>query len=251
MALSVSITAEPLFEVAHHAITNSIFTSALVTIFLLYMIIKFANKKLDLTPKAYSLQNILEIIFEGFLNLYKSVLGEKKAKKYFPILTTIFLYILFSNWTELLPGLGSIGINTIHHGEKIFVPILRAPTADLNTTVALAIVAFVFIQYNGIKELGADYFKKFFINPIKKPIYTFVGFLELVGEFTKIISFAFRLFGNIFAGEVLLAVMTFLFPLFTTIPFLGMELFVGVIQAFVFMMLMLVFVAGAIEPHHS
>lgn len=134
-----------------------------------------------------------------------------------------------------------------HHGPTI-VPIFRAATADLNTTLALALISVTFTQFYGFKYLGAGYLTKFF-NFKQGPIFTFVGLLELVSEFAKIISFAFRLFGNIFAGEVLLAVIAFLIPALAPIPFIGLEIFVGFVQALVFAMLTLVFTNMATESH--
>lgn len=124
--------------------------------------------------------------------------------------------------------------------EPIFIPYFRAGTADLNTTIALALISVGATQYFGFQSLGLSYLKKYF-NFGKNPILTVVGLLELILEFAKIMSFAFRLFGNIFAGEVLLAVMTFLVPVIVPMPFYGLELFVGLIQGLVFAMLSLVF----------
>ena len=139
-----------------------------------------------------------------------------------------------------------------HGGEEesheVFVPLFRGPTADLNTTLALAIFSVLMIQYYGVKHLGKAYLKKFF--DFSNPINTFVGFLELISEFSKIISFSFRLFGNIFAGEVLLTVIAFLVPFIAPLPFLGLEIFVGFVQALVFMMLSLVFISMATTSHH-
>ncbi len=136
---------------------------------------------------------------------------------------------------------------TDHGGGEKFVPLFRGATADLNITLALALVSVALIQYVGMKNLGLGYFKKFidFSNPIK----FFIGILESVAEFAKILSFAFRLFGNIFAGEVLLAVMAFLVPLAAPIPFIGLEIFVGIVQALVFSMLTLVFMNLATIHH--
>jgi F-type H+-transporting ATPase subunit a len=248
MGLVISIAAETIFHIGNLAITNSVFTTFIVSALFITFALIFKFKKLQTIPGAKSLQNVTEALLEGFLNFYASIVGEKRAKRYFPILTTVFFFILVSSWFGLLPGVGPLGIKEIHDGEAVLVPLFRAPTADLNTTIALAIIAFFFIQTEGLKALKFNYIGKF-IN-FKNPIFTFVGFLELIGEFTKVISFAFRLFGNIFAGEVLLAVMSFLFPLLTSIPFLGLEIFVGVIQSLVFVMLMLVFTAGATAAHH-
>jgi F-type H+-transporting ATPase subunit a len=136
------------------------------------------------------------------------------------------------------------------HSKRVFVPFFRAATADLNTTIALALISVFLTQFYGVKFLGLSYFTKFF-NFKQGPIFTFVGILELVSEIAKIISFAFRLFGNIFAGEVLLAVIGFLVPVIAPIPFLGMEIFVGTIQALVFAMLSLVFINMATMGHEE
>lgn len=133
------------------------------------------------------------------------------------------------------------------HSEGVFVPYFRAGTADLNMTLALAIISQFFVQALGVQYLGLSYFGKFF--NFSSPIMFFVGILEFMGEFTKIISYAFRLFGNIFAGEVLLAVISFLVPVIVPMPFYGMELFVGMIQGLVFAMLSVVFFNMATVSH--
>lgn len=247
MGLGISIAAEPIFEIGNLVITNSLFTTFIVIGLFFLIVILFKTHKLETFPQGKSLQNFLEIIIEGFLNFFSSIVGITKARLFFPFLTTLFLFVLISNWFGLLPGVGSIGIWETHNGENILVPLFRAPTADLNTTIALALIGVIYIQIQGIKHLNLNYFKKFF--NFSSPIFFFVGFLELISEFTKIISFAFRLFGNIFAGEVLLSVMFFLLPALAPLPFLGLEIFVGVIQALVFAMLLTVFTAGATHKH--
>lgn len=131
--------------------------------------------------------------------------------------------------------------------HSTFVPILRPGTADLNTTLALGIISVALTQVFGVSALGLAYFKKF-IN-FSSPIMFFVGILEIISEFAKIISFAFRLFGNIFAGEVLLVVISFLVPVIVPMPFYGLEIFVGFIQALVFSLLSLVFFNMATQSH--
>jgi len=133
---------------------------------------------------------------------------------------------------------------------SVFVPLFRASTADLNTTIALALISVGMTQYYGVAYLGLSYFTKF-LNFKQGPIFTFVGLLEIISELAKIISFAFRLFGNIFAGEVLLAVIAYLLPLIAPVPFLGLEIFVGFIQALVFAMLTLVFINMATVGHED
>lgn len=149
------------------------------------------------------------------------------------------------------PALGQAFAGIEFPGDKVAMvyPFFRATFSDLNNTLALAIFAFLVIEFWGFQSLGIGYLGKFFINPLKNPILTFVGFLELLSEFIRIISFAFRLFGNIFAGGVLLLILTYLVPFLAPIGIYGLELFVGLIQAIVFSLLLLVFAVGAVEHH--
>jgi F-type H+-transporting ATPase subunit a len=305
-SLHISISAEPIFHVGQVAITNSILTSWIVSALLIILAIT-ASKTITHTRRPKGLQNVLEAIIEGLQGLVFDITQSKaKAREFFPIIATFFLFIWLNNWFGLLPGVGTIGIleetteaehayqtesvispayahGTEIHGTAVlaaeeahpeepaaethevveatetheavtpekttkFVPLLRAGTADLNTTLALALISVIFTQYIGFKYLGLSYLTKFF-NFKQGPIYTFVGLLELVSEFAKILSFAFRLFGNIFAGEVLLAVIAFIVPIIAPIPFLGLEVFVGFVQALVFAMLSLVFMSMATHAH--
>jgi len=248
MGLVISISPETIFSLGTFGVTNSYFTSIILLLSMFIFCVVFIPKNLNKIPKAYSLQNILELLMETFLHFYESIVGKTRARQWFAFLTTLFIFILLSSWSGLLPGVGSIGIHAIHEGEKELIPLFRSPSADLNTTIALAILGMLFVQYQGFSSLGIKYLKKFF--QFHSPMMTFVGFLELLGEFTKIISFAFRLFGNIFAGEVLLAVMSFLIPIFASLPFLGLEVFVGIIQSLVFTMLVIVFALGATKAQH-
>src|SRR5262249_23719736 len=147
--------------------------------------------------------------------------------------------VLFSNWLGLVPGVGSVTIGADA------IPLLRAPSSDLNFTLALALIAVTMVNIFGIAAMGFKERFSVFFN-FQSPIKFFVGILELVSEFARIISFTFRLFGNVFAGEVLLAIMAFLVPYILPLPFLFLEIFVGFIQAFIFGMLTLVFVALAV-----
>ncbi len=200
----------------------------------------FLTRRLTLVPGR--LQSLGEMVVEGILGLITGLLGSHSARKYFPILATFFLLIILSNWSGLLPGVGSIGLYGEH---EEFTPLFRAPTADLNTTMAFGLVAVVYVQFAGLQALGTHYLQKFF--NFSNPINFFVGILEIISEFSRLISFTFRLFGNIFAGEVLLAVVAFLIPVLVPIPFLGMELFVGFIQALVFTMLTATFLSMAVS----
>jgi len=198
------------------------------------------------------MQNIVEIVFEALLNLVESVTSDKKqARQFFPTIVTIFLFVLLSNWIGLLPGLGTVGLNHEHEGHITIIPFIRSTSADLNFTLALSLMTVILVQFTGIAALGAvKYGRKFLVSPFQKPyvIGTAVGILELVSEAGKVISFTFRLFGNVFAGEVLLTVMLHLVPYFLPLPFLFLEIFVGFIQALVFAMLTLVFLKMATLP---
>lgn len=240
----VSLSAETIFTIGSFPVTNSIFTSLIVSVLMISFAL-YARNKIVSTDRPTGLQNVVEWVFEGLFNLIYSVTNNRKTSLVlFPFIASFFLFILLNNWLGLMPGVGTINILDSTGYE---IPILRPGTADLNTTLALAIFSVATTQYIGFKYLSFAYFKKF-IN-FSSPIMFFVGILEIVSEFAKIISFGFRLFGNIFAGEVLLVVIAFLVPLIVPMPFYGLELFVGFIQALVFAMLSLVFFNMATISH--
>jgi F-type H+-transporting ATPase subunit a len=235
--LSISIAAEKIGSLWGFPITNSL----LATWFVMAVLIIFsfaATRNLSLVPSG--IQTLAELIVGALHDFFSSVTGTY-INSFFPLIATLFLFIITANWMGLLPGFSTIGF---YHGEE-FIPLLRGATSDLNTTIALALVAVIAIQYFGFKLVGPHYGKKF-LN-FKDPIAFFTGILETVSEFSRIISFAFRLFGNIFAGEVLLAVIAFLMPFILPLPFLTLELFVGFIQALVFSMLTAVFLNVAVS----
>ncbi len=244
-SLHISLSAEPLFNLHGFTVTNSILTTWIVTGFLI-LISLYLNRTLKTQGKISGLQLLFEFIIEGLHDLTETIAGSRKTRVFFPFVATFFIFIIVSNWSGILPGVGSIGVVKNVHGETEFVPIFRAPTADINTTLALGFISMVLVQYFGVKYLKLSYFKKF-LN-FNSFIDFFVGILELISDIAKVISFAFRLFGNIFAGEVLLAVIGYLLPLANS-PFLGMEVFVGFIQALVFAMLSLVFFSMATDSH--
>lgn len=245
-SLHISISAEPVFEIFGISITNSIATSWVITALILTFFY-FATKNLLLKGKLTRLQMFVELLIEGLYNIVESIAGKTKARLFFPLVMTFFIFIVPSNWSGLLPGAGSIGSNGIIKGNEVFIPILRGPTADINTTLALALIAMFMVQYYGFKFQGFKYLKKFF--DFSNPINAFVGILELVSDLSKVISFTFRLFGNIFAGEVLIAVMSYLVPLIAPMPFYALEVFVGIIQGLVFLMLATVFMNMATIGH--
>ena len=244
----ISIKAEPLFNIGSFVFTNSYLLSLIVVGIFVSLAVWLKNNLLMVPGK---IQSIFEIISDEIFKLMDTVLGSRRlSEQYFPLIATIFLFVLLSNWLGLLPGAGSLGLEheLEHHGEyrTVLIPFLRAPSADLNFTLALALVATISINMFGFMALGFKRHAGKFFN-FKNPIYTFVGLLELISEFVKIISFSFRLFGNIFAGEVLLIIIGFLGPYFLPLPFLFLEVFVGFIQAFIFAMLTLVFISMSVS----
>jgi F-type H+-transporting ATPase subunit a len=253
-------------------VSNSMLLSWIVTLVLI-IVTYAATHNMKLVPSG--LQNFMEMVVEALHGLVNDISGGR-GKRFFPFVATIFLYIILSNWLGLLPGVGPIGIKETHmvggHEEEIIVPLLRSPSADLNNTVALAIVSVLMTQVFAIMALGAvNYGLKwvnvkrlgeFFLALVgRRPrkgmgmllfwglIDIFVGLVELFSEVMKIVTFSFRLFGNVFAGEVILIVMAYLFAQFLPLPFYAFELFVGFIQAFVFAMLTLVFMSLATMQH--
>ncbi len=245
-SLHISIAAEPVTHLFGVPITNSIATSWVISALLILLCVKVGTS-LKVSGKLSRLQMFFEFLLEGLYGIVESITGSAKAKLIFPLVVSFFIFIVPSNWSGLLPGAGSIGFDGVIHGKEVFIPILRGPTADINTTLALAIIAMVMVQVYGFRFQGLHYLKKFF--NFSNPINAFVGILELVSEFSKIISFTFRLFGNIFAGEVLITVMTFLVPVIAPMPFYALEIFVGIIQGLVFMMLATVFINMATLGH--
>lgn len=247
--MEISIAAEKLFMLGSFPVTNSFLIGFLVSLGMV-LVTWFIFRKKELVPRG--LQNVFELIVEELLSFIESVTEDKaQAKKYFPLIATIFLFVLFSNWIGLLPGLGTVGLSHIKDGHSTIIPFLRSTSADLNFTLALSLIAVITVQFTGIVALGIiGYGKKFLVSPFHKPyvIGTIVGILELVSEVGKTISFTFRLFGNVFAGEVLLTVMLHLVPFFLPLPFMFLEIFVGLIQAVVFSMLTLVFLKMATIP---
>ncbi|TXH07483.1 MAG: F0F1 ATP synthase subunit A [Candidatus Moraniibacteriota bacterium] len=250
--MEISIAAEKLFSFGTFPVTNAFLIGAIVSGALMIGTRRIVERWQEVPRGA---QNVLETIVEALLDLIQSVtLDRRQALQFFPLIATIFLFVLFSNWAGLLPGLGTVGIYGEHNGHHTIIPFLRSTSADLNFTLALSLIVVLTIQFTGIAAMGImKYGQKFFVSPFHKPygIGTAVGLLELVSEVGKTISFTFRLFGNVFAGEVLLTVMLHLVPYLLPLPFLFLEIFVGFIQAVVFSMLTLVFLKMAtIPPEH-
>lgn len=251
-SLHISLSAEKIFELGPVAVTNSMFTGWIVSLFISLVLLSIVSK-FSIVPDW--IQNTYEVLYEFIYSTVQSVLGKELTDKLFPLFLTIFLFIMFGSWAGLLPGVSTIGFYEESHAadsysEKVPVPIFRAVTADINTAIALAIIVVVIIEFAGFKKHGISYLKKFF--NFSSPVALFVGLLEFISEIMRLVTFSFRLFGNIFAGEVILAVMLALTGVyfgFLVFPFLAFEVFVGVIQALVFVMLTSVFINLAVEHH--
>jgi F-type H+-transporting ATPase subunit a len=249
--LSISLASEVVGHIGSFAIRNTMLMAWLA---MMAMIIgALAMRLVGYRLQPGRMQTALEMGFEALYGLFGSILHEDRlTRRFFPMLATMFLFIVLGNWMGILPGVGSITILTSHEGKEVTVPLFRSMNADVNMTLAIALVSMIAVQMYGMAELGVKkYSGKFLVPPWKNPIGTFVGLLEFVSEISKLVSFTFRLFGNIFAGEVLLIVISFLIPYLIPVPFLGMELFVGLIQALVFAMLTTVFLKGAITEHEA
>ncbi len=294
----ISLAPEPVFELPGQgfAVTNTMLTSWL-SIVLLAGLAYFATRRMGLVPTG--LQNLMEAAVEALFGLVEQVAGENNATRFFPLVATIFIYILVANWMGLIPGFGSVGIaHEVHEGGHrmewvqipgaqvgllvneepgehevgwTVLPLLRSVATDLNMPLALALISLFATQLVGVQALGMGYFSKFLNlgwlrkilegrrsdaeRPVSRaeiimgPIDFVVGVLETVSEFGKLFSFSFRLFGNMFGGEVLLIVMAFLIPYVVSLPFFAFELFVGFMQAFVFAFLTLIFMSMATAGH--
>jgi F-type H+-transporting ATPase subunit a len=230
------------------------------------MVFYFGTRNMKLIPSRY--QTIVESVIGYLLGFCEDIAGVKYGRKFFAIVATIFLFVITNAWISLIPGIGTITIHTIEGHAELF----RGVNTDINFPLALALISFVFVEYWGIKTLGLGYFKKFinirrFVASIKLlfrgqfksaisglfygAMDIFIGLLEALSEIMRIISFTFRLFGNMTGGEILLLMMLFLAPFLLALPFYGLELFVGFIQALIFSGLTLVFANIAITPAHS
>lgn len=262
--MHLSLAAESIFYILGFPITNSIINTWLALIFFFIFSLALKIKGIHKIPSG--LQNFLELVLETVLKYIDSVTHDrKKSEKFLPIIASLFLFILILNWMGQLPGTGSLGRWEHKEGIKILVPFLRPSTSDLNTTLALAIFAVISTHVFGIISIGfLKHFNKYLhfgglfkaiktLNPLK--IFTaiinfFIGIIELFSEVAKTVSLSLRLFGNVFAGEVLLTVMASLIAYVIPLPFMFLELLVGLVQATIFAMLTLVFMQVATAEAH-
>lgn len=258
------IAAETVFSVGSFNVTNSLIATWLIVILLIALgiAVRASIKKI---PGKF--QTFFEMVIEFISDLCDQITGNHAlSKKISPIAVTVFLFILFNNWLGLLPGVGSIGKLVLHDGHYIIAPYLRGGTADVNTTLALSLFAVIAANIFGIiiigfRNVANKYINiKIMVNMVKNirkeptqlivaPITFFVGLLEIIGEIAKVASLSFRLFGNVFAGEVLLASMSAMVAFLVPTPFLLLEVMVGVIQAFIFTTLTVVYFTLAAQHH--
>jgi F-type H+-transporting ATPase subunit a len=249
-------------------ITNALVMTVLVDLVLVLIII-FGARNMQLVPRRF--QNVVETVVEGFYN-FATGIDRRNVGKFFPLPATIFIFFLVGNMLALVPGVGSIGMCVPEAasaasaaqegaGQSVFsglpgycgagnvlIPWLRAPAADLNVTFAFALSAVFMVEFFGVQALGLSYFTRFF-NLREGLLGFFVSLIELISEISRIVSFAFRIFGNIFGGEVILIVMSFLLAYVLPLPFYGFEIFVAFIQAVIFAVLTLVFMSNAVVAH--
>ncbi len=261
------LPAEVVFHLLGFPITNSII-AAWLSIIVLVGISYAITRRLKLIPTR--LQSILEAAVGWLLNFCQEVAGEKNGRRFFPIVATIFLFVITNAWLSLLPGFGSI---LITNAEGEAVHLLRGANTDINMPLALALISFIFVEYWGISSLGGLRYLKKFVNVgrffqsigqlvrgrlraglsgiFNGVIDVFVGTLEALSELIRIVSFTFRLFGNMTAGEILLLIVAFLVPWVLALPFYGLELLVGFVQALIFAGLTLVFATIAVTHHEA
>jgi F-type H+-transporting ATPase subunit a len=264
---NVELPAEPVLHIGHFAVTNTLIASWF-TIIVLVVLAFTLTRQMKLIPGKR--QAMAEAMVEGLLNFVESVAGKKHARRLFTGVATIFLYVISNAYLALLPFFGSIGI--FEHDGK-FAPLFRAANTDVNVPLSIAIMSFIFVETWGMSALGVTHylsefinvrqmgqgFKELFSGQVKTAVMNiifgfinlFVGVLEIFSHLTRMLSFTFRLFGNMTAGEILILVSSFLIPAVFSIPFYGLELLIGLIQALIFSGLTLVFGTIAVSPHEE
>jgi|SRR3989344_149572 len=261
------LAAEPIFQLGSFTITNTYINSSIALVLVLIAGLVLRNKSSELPGKA---QNLAESIFETLLTYADRITRDReKSIRFFPIVGSLFFFILISNWMGLLPGIGSIGVWQAHGGAIELIPLFRPANTDLNMTLAMAVLGVSLSHIVGIFTIGFFKYANRFIKigdiwhaaKSLKPIAImtaviefFVGLIEIISEFAKVASLSLRLFGNIFAGEVLLTVIAGILAFAVPLPFMFLELLVGLIQAIVFSMLVLVYLTVAtteIAPAHA
>ena len=258
------LPAEQVFSLFGFPITNSVI-GAWITMIAVIVFSYLVTRRMKVVPGRW--QGIFEFLLGWLYNLCQSVAGEKNGRRFFPVVATIFLFVAFNAWMSLIPGFGSI---EIVNAEGHHIHLFRGANTDINMPLAIALISFVSVEYFGLRSLGIRYLGKFFnfgtfFRSLKQLfrgrakagfsglitgcINIFVGMLEALSEFVRIVSFTFRLFGNMTAGEILLLIAAFLIPFLFALPFYGLELLVGFVQALIFAGLTLVFLTLAVTHH--
>jgi F-type H+-transporting ATPase subunit a len=244
---AIHITPGEVFTIGGYSISNSMFYGAITSVFLI-ILFSIVARRMTIRPKRGFIQ-FVEIGTEFIISTIQNSMGSrKKAIKYAPYFVTAFFFIMFSNWLGLAPGVGE----AIKIGDN---PVLRPFTADLNGTLAAATVMMVLVQYFAISELGFKrYVRHYFAGSLKNPGTYLLGIFEMFSELTRIGSLALRLFLNIAIGEVIIAIFTYLGSFaapITALPFIIFELFVGALQAYIFTLLLIMYLSGAITHGHT
>lgn len=257
-----ALAAEQIFSFAGFPITNSMVNAWIAVLFFVGVAFVASRRKGALVPRG--IHNVLEGALVWYLEQMDGVTSDrKKSRAFLPLVGTIFFFLLFSNWIGLMPGTGTIGVWGVGHEGVELLPLLRPVGADLNMTLALAVLSLVYVQFTGVSTQGFINYLSKFVNIrgifraipkgpmafITAVIEFFVGIIEIASEFAKVASLSLRLFGNVFAGEVLIGVMLGLVSFFVPVPFMFLEILVGFIQATVFSTLVLVFLVIATESH--
>lgn len=261
--LNVELKAESITKpfVSGFSLTNTIL-AALLTIIVLVAIAYAATRKMKLVPGR--LQGLVEVGLEMLLNFVEGIAGKQNGRRFFPVVATIFLFVIFNAYLALLPFFGP----SIEAGG---VPLFRNANTDINMTLALALMSFVFVEYWGMSSLGISHYlgeffnvkqlfegiKQLFKGKIRPAmvgillgvIDLFIGMIEMLSHLIRVVSFTFRLFGNMTAGEILILVVCFLVPWVVVVPFYGLEFLIGLIQALIFAGLTLVFAVLAVSTH--
>ena len=242
--IEISVASEKLFSVFDFPITNSLLTGA-ISLLLMLGVFWYVTSKVK-KGQYNRFVGLIQWAFEGMLGQIDSIVPNKKvARMITPLALTIFFYMMFSYWMSVLPGLDSVRYN--------HVPILRSIAADLNFTFAVAIIVLITVQFHALRAHGPiGNLGRYFRNPFKDPIGSFEGLLEFIGEFSRYAALSVRMFGNCFAGEILLVIISVLTSYFSILAlplFMAFELFIGFVQAYVFFVLTVIFTSLAIESH--
>lgn len=258
------LAAETIFTIGGFPVTNSFINAVIASVVFIILAILIRRKITDVPGR---LQNAVEMLFDFLLNFFDQVTNDReKSKRFLPFVGTLFVFILVSNWMGLLPGTGTIGRWLIHEGNLELIPLLRPATSDLNLTLAIALLSVIvshvmgivtigfFVHWNKFIQIGTVFKAVVSLNPVKiltALVEFIVGIIELFSEVAKVVSLSLRLFGNIFAGEVLITVISGLVAYAVPLPFMALELIVGIVQATVFALLTLVYLTVATTRPHG